>query len=267
MPGHVLDHLGVLERTGASGLRLGAPAMQAPSNVLFLAGRRSTAEVAKTRSEYGNFRRPAGFPGLPPPPCRRPAALSVPSKNSAGDRLGISGSAQPRVRRAAGARGRPRAARPAASGSGGAGARASGAVARMNCSIAATTAAASSGEAPGATIESWGRRFMLGGQGIVPGRARAARPRSRRGACRRLRRRGDRARPRRAPALPRRRLGDAGQGLPAEPAATATSGRCRREATGWRCSSGSPRSRAIPSAACPPSAASSACRTRPPASR
>src|SRR6476620_10565360 len=45
-------------------------------------------------------------------------------------------------------------------GSGGAG---SGAVSRRNRSIAAATAAASSGEAPGATISSLGRRFMAPG--------------------------------------------------------------------------------------------------------
>jgi alanine dehydrogenase len=43
-----------------------------------------------------------------------------------------------------------------------------GAVSRMNCSSAATTAAASSAEAPGATIVSFGRRFM-GAERIVPG--------------------------------------------------------------------------------------------------
>ena len=42
----------------------------------------------------------------------------------------------------------------------GAGGAATGAVSRMNCVRAATTAAASSGEASGATIDSWGRRFI-----------------------------------------------------------------------------------------------------------
>ena len=43
----------------------------------------------------------------------------------------------------------------------GAGGTTGGAVARMNCSMAAATAAASSGEAPGAMTDSFGRRFMI----------------------------------------------------------------------------------------------------------
>ena len=51
-----------------------------------------------------------------------------------------------------------------------------GAVARMNCSSAATTAAASSGVAPGATIESLGRRFIGADDSSVGTRRRAREP-------------------------------------------------------------------------------------------
>lgn len=46
-----------------------------------------------------------------------------------------------------------------------------GAVSRMNRSSAATTAAASSGEAPGATIENFGRRFTVAPRVSWPARA------------------------------------------------------------------------------------------------
>ena len=55
---------------------------------------------------------------------------------------------------------------------------------------------------------------------------------------------GDRARARGVRAPPPRRVGDAAEGLPRGRRRTATSARCRRAAAGWRCSSGSPRSRA-----------------------
>ena len=62
---------------------------------------------------------------------------------------------------------------------------------------------------------------------------------------------GDRRHPRGVrPASPRR-VGDAVEGLPREPAATATSARCRRAATGWRSSSGSRRSRGNPARGLP----------------
>ena len=57
---------------------------------------------------------------------------------------------------------------------------------------------------------------------------------------------GDRARARGAAAPPRRRVGDAGEGLPRRARRSATSARCPPAATASRCSSGSPRSRATP---------------------
>ena len=106
-----------------------------------------------------------------------------------------------------------------------------GAVSRMNRSSAATTAAASSADAAGATMVSFGRRFIwkgfcgrrltaaaLAARAYRARRARASGAGSRRRAAGGFPACGDRARARGLASLSGRRLGDAAQGLPGESA-------------------------------------------------
>ena len=253
MSRHVLDHLGTLEAPVRADFVVSSDAASIERPFPRVRGARH-GEPPDARTEQNTKRHP-GFICF---------VARAPSVHGGGQLKRASlerndcqpGSAgQPERQRCGGPGERRTPSRRAASCHGlppGAGGAAGGVVSRMNCSIAATTAAASRGEAPEAMSSSWGLRFMRGpGYRAVPVLTLPVLDHYAVLSAVTARSTIDRVRD---AFLRFTAMGDAAPRSICIARRTATFVPCRRGATAWPCSNGSPRSRAIQIAGCQPSA-------------